>query len=337
MKIALFTDGTVDINSKLIATHLSRLAPTVELTCPSQKVPIHGSFVSVPDTYRQLAKHIKRESDKSDMVLVFTEKPYDNNYFWDSNNSTIVVSLSEWEHLTNLSRNNGAVYFICAIIIEEISSGNSHSKNKGCINDFLWDKTGIDVGMRSAFICPECMEDSFRNLSADQQKLLQEIQAVLNELSSASRTNMDIVEYWSTRNTLDTYQVFICYNSKERDAIRQMNRRLKDSGIRTWMDEEQLPPGRLWQERLEEQIAQIKTAAIFVGETGTGPWQEIEIRAFLQEFVHRRCPVIPVILPECNNVPTLPLFLRQLTWVDFRKHDPNPFGQLLWGITGRRQ
>ena len=181
---------------------------------------------------------------------------------------------------------------------------------------------------------------SLLNLSADQQKLLQEIKEVLNELSFASRANMDIVEYWSTRIIPDMFDVFICYNSKEKDAIRQINRRLKDSGIRTWMDEEQLPPGRLWQEKLEEQIAQIKTAAIFVGGTGMGPWQQIEIRSFLEEFVHRRCPVIPVILPECKNVPTLPLFLRHLTWVDFRKpdsdSDPDPFMRLRWGITGQK-
>ena len=29
-------------------------------------------------------------------------------------------------------------------------------KNVGCINDFWWDKTGVDAGMRAAFICDGC-------------------------------------------------------------------------------------------------------------------------------------------------------------------------------------
>ncbi|MDP2953249.1 MAG: toll/interleukin-1 receptor domain-containing protein, partial [Chloroflexota bacterium] len=112
------------------------------------------------------------------------------------------------------------------------------------------------------------------------------------------------------------------------------NGRLVQSKIRTWLDEEQLPPGRAWQDLLEEQIQSVRTAAVFVGRSGVGPWQNIEIRAFLQEFVRRQCPVIPVILPDCTKVPPLPLFLRQLTWVDFRKKTPDPFSLLVWGITG---
>ena len=102
----------------------------------------------------------------------------------------------------------------------------------------------------------------------------------------------------------------------------------------TWLDEEQLPPGRVWQDALEEQIEHIKTAAIIVGSSGIGPWQQIEVKAILQEFINRKCPVIPVILGDCSNVPQLPLFLKQFTWVDFRKQTPDPIYRLLWGITG---
>jgi hypothetical protein len=29
-------------------------------------------------------------------------------------------------------------------------------------------------------------------------------------------------------------------------------------------------------------------------------------------------------------------FLRGMTWVDFRKQEPDPMGQLIWSITGRK-
>ena len=38
----------------------------------------------------------------------------------------------------------------------------------------------------------------------------------------------------------------------------------------------------------------------------------------------------------CQNVPELPPFLKGMTWVDFRKRDPDPLAQLIWGITGQK-
>jgi len=43
-----------------------------------------------------------------------------------------------------------------------------------------------------------------------------------------------------------------------------------------------------------------------------------------------------VLLPGSPSVPRLPLFLRQMTWVDFRSEDPDPLQLLVWGITGER-
>jgi hypothetical protein len=62
----------------------------------------------------------------------------------------------------------------------------------------------------------------------------------------------------------------------------------------------------------------------------------VELRAFLSEFVNRRCPVIPVILAGAKTVPELPIFLRQLTWVDFRQNPDDAMARLIWGITGDR-
>jgi hypothetical protein len=41
-------------------------------------------------------------------------------------------------------------------------------------------------------------------------------------------------------------------------------------------------------------------------------------------------------LPEAPARPELPLFLRQITRVDFRTSDPDPLDRLVWGITGTR-
>ena len=96
-----------------------------------------------------------------------------------------------------------------------------------------------------------------------------------------------------------------------------------------------LIPGRPWQEELERQIGNIRTAAVFVGPNGFGPWQNQEMRAFLGAFVDRGCPVIPVLLPGAAR-PALPVFLRGMTWVDLQDQDDAGIERLIWGITGRK-
>ena len=95
-------------------------------------------------------------------------------------------------------------------------------------------------------------------------------------------------------------------------------------------------PGRSWQEELEKVIRgnRIKSAAVFVGKNGIGPWQNAEMQAFLSKFYEKGLPVIPVLLPNASEVPVLPFTLEQLTWVDMRKDKTKAIKRLIWGIKG---
>jgi len=132
------------------------------------------------------------------------------------------------------------------------------------------------------------------------------------------------------------FDVFLCHNVSDKPAVIQIGRQLMSHGILPWLDEWELPPGTPWQRVLEEQISRIRAAAVFVGPSGIGPWQRHELDGFLRELNTRGCPVIPVVLPSAGAVPDLPLFLRGITWVDFRGAAPDPMARLIWGITGVR-
>ena len=132
------------------------------------------------------------------------------------------------------------------------------------------------------------------------------------------------------------FDVFLCHNSKDKPAVKKIGEELKRRGILPWLDEWELVPGFPWQRELEKQIEKVKSGAVFVGQNGIGPWENMEQEAFLRQFVKRGCPVIPVILSDCQQEPKLPVFLESMTWVDFRKSDPDPMEQLIWGITGKR-
>ena len=140
--------------------------------------------------------------------------------------------------------------------------------------------------------------------------------------------------------TQSPFDVFLCHNSEDKEAVIKIAEQLKDEyNIEPWLDEWELRPGFPWQQELEKQIAHIKSAAVFVGNSGIGPWQEDEINAFLREFKQRQCPVIPVLLPDAPQKPILPVFLRGITWVDFRQQMRvyiAPMDKLVWGITGNK-
>jgi formylglycine-generating enzyme required for sulfatase activity len=130
------------------------------------------------------------------------------------------------------------------------------------------------------------------------------------------------------------FDVFLCHNSQDKEEIIEIAEKLEEKALKPWLDEWALQPGLPWQPELEYQIQNIKAAAVFVGESGIGPWQEMEISAYLREFIRRKCPVIPVLLPNVGKTPELPLFLRGNVWVDFRRTRPDPMERLIWGITG---
>src|SRR5205807_9980897 len=158
------------------------------------------------------------------------------------------------------------------------------------------------------------------------------------------------------------FDVFLSYNSGDRSEVRKVYNELKYRGIASWFDDEEVPPGRPWLRLLEEQIEKIKTAAVFIGNSGIGPWHQQEMEALLREFVNRKCPVIPVFLASAPEDANFPIFLRGMTEVDFRKprliQDHNtdeeqgykfeypvdvivdsnlePIDRLVWGITGNR-
>jgi formylglycine-generating enzyme required for sulfatase activity len=139
------------------------------------------------------------------------------------------------------------------------------------------------------------------------------------------------------QGTVTEFDVFLSHNSRDKPAVRELARRLVERDIRVWLDEEQLVPGRPWQELLEEGIGRSETGAVLVGKDGLGPWENLETRALLSQAVEARKPVIPVLLPNAPVAPELPLFLKQFMWVDLRPSiTDDSLDKLIWGIRGER-
>jgi GUN4-like/TIR domain len=134
------------------------------------------------------------------------------------------------------------------------------------------------------------------------------------------------------------FDVFLCHNSKEKPQVEEIREQLKARQIYAFLDKYDFEPFRPWQKQLEEIIPRIKSAAVFLGPSGVGSWEDMEMSEFLQEFVERDLRMGLVILPGCPDklVEEVPRWLKKFHRVDFRQTTPDPMNQLIWGITGDR-
>jgi hypothetical protein len=132
------------------------------------------------------------------------------------------------------------------------------------------------------------------------------------------------------------YDVFLCHNSRDKQQVMAIGERLKERGILPWLDTWEIPPGSRWQKVLQKHLKSVRSAAVFVGPRGSGPWQEREVESLLGQIARRNRPIIPVILEGRTGTPRMPAFLDLWHVVDMRQPDPDPFEQLIWGITGER-
>jgi hypothetical protein len=330
MKALLIADNTLPLPVQALCDLVNATCQTISLTAGTTPVRIDSSEIHAKELLPKLERGVRQEAADYTYVFIATAVPYDNNYFFESSHRVFLFSFSGWNLLTSLPVTNGLLYFIASLLCDR--SGEVHQETTGCVNDFWWDKRGVDIGMRAAFICEDCR----RRFSGD-SSLLVDGERLLDLVSNASRSGRDVlhVNISPARTDAAVFDVFLCHNSEDKAEIRRINSDLKAAGVRTWFDEEQLRPGQIWQAELERQIDQVRAACVFVGPNRRGPWQELEIRAFLSAFVNRACPVIPVLLEGATGAPDLPIFLREMMWVDLRENYSTNIARLIGALLAR--
>ncbi len=134
------------------------------------------------------------------------------------------------------------------------------------------------------------------------------------------------------------FDVFLAHNSQDKPYVRAIARKLIERGLYYWIDEEQIPPGQSFQKVIQKAIPRVQSAAICIGLQGLGQWQEEELDALQTQCVKADISLIPVLLPDVEEIPENLLFLQQRNWVRFANgiDDVKALNDLEWGITGER-
>ncbi|MDR0680904.1 MAG: hypothetical protein LBG15_03490 [Dysgonamonadaceae bacterium] len=214
-KILLVFDEKFKVNKNSFGNFLKKNADYLEFEIGSN-ISLNSGSLTKPDSFNFIEDQIKEEREKFDVVFCFTDIQYEDNYFIHEHNGLLVCSFWAWPHLTNLSKNNGLLYFIVdylAIILD--STGFRHYKLTGCIYDFLANKTDIDDGMRQARICPNCLDRISKNIRSDEQvKMLEDLKKLMNLLSDSSKWNQDILLESKAESSIIQKR-----KSKEKDKI----------------------------------------------------------------------------------------------------------------------
>lgn len=212
---------------------------------------------------------------------------------------------------------------------------------RACGNPFS--ETVIQTRLTQAkrdIICPACEERSllFDLLMLDDAQAQDDAGQMFADANAARRRQLATTAI-EGKKRIGEYDVFLSYNTKDRDRVVAIAESLVALGIRPWLDVWDLVPGRPWQDGLNAALVHVKAAAVCVGPVGTGPWQDQEILAFIRKFVSRSAPVIPVLLPGAKTEPNLPPLLESFLWVDMREFGPansRPLANLVAGILGKR-
>jgi hypothetical protein len=63
----------------------------------------------------------------------------------------------------------------------------------------------------------------------------------------------------------EIFDVFLCHNSEDTPAVREIAQMLVKEGIKPWLDEDEIRPGTSWQIAPDSKTESIKSAAVFCG------------------------------------------------------------------------
>lgn len=184
-------------------------------------------------------------------------------------------------------------------------------------------------------VCPACMRGKISLLfGGGALPRMSKAVVDMHRIADAERDRNANLAILKAKEEVDQYDVMVCYNHGDRAGVIRVVHELEKHGVRAWVDARDMPAFHPWQRAIEEVIRKSKAVAVFVGASGHGATQQLEMMAALDEYTRRCLPLGLVLLEDCPASYRPPLFFSQFHAVDFRVNPPDPILQLVAGITG---
>ncbi|MGB2842373.1 MAG: restriction endonuclease [Halobacteriota archaeon] len=244
MKILLIQDEGIKIDLERSSNILNSICNTIKFESYKNAINLDS-----PSSYINLEKEIAIlnqtvSSIEKDYTIYITYRRYGDNYFAHSAQKTMILSFFGWEHYTNLPLENGLFYFIADVLALRIERSFRHQELTGCIYDFLWDKTGVDMGMKMAFICEDCLMRIENNVKKSKvsSNISPDLIEILNLISSASKWGKSVFELEKDKSMVglnwSTFEDEVAQLYRELGAIVKQNVNLSGFQIDIYLEEE---------------------------------------------------------------------------------------------------
>jgi WD40 repeat protein len=124
-----------------------------------------------------------------------------------------------------------------------------------------------------------------------------------------------------------TYDVFLSHNRQDKPRVRALAERLRDAGLRVWLDEWVIRPGDDIYLAIERGLEAARVQVLCLSPAALGSdWVALERSTVLfRDPSNAGRRFVPLLLADC----TLPDTLRRYKFVDFRQETPAAFEELL--------
>lgn len=123
--------------------------------------------------------------------------------------------------------------------------------------------------------------------------------------------------------------VFLSHSSKDNAFTRKLAERLRDAGVRVWLDEAEINIGDSLLTKISAAIESTDFVAVIISHNSVqSNWVQTELQmAMSRELADKKVRVLPIVIEPCE----LPMFLRDKLYADFSKPDDfdTPFARLL--------
>ena len=122
--------------------------------------------------------------------------------------------------------------------------------------------------------------------------------------------------------------MFLSYSSSNLNEAEALANELKCHGVSVWFDRWEIHPGDSWIDSIEKYLTQVKYLLILIGNDYKSLFENAYMRSFFRKCTRNKVTIVPIILKSFNSNLILPVFLRDLMYVDLRS-EKNFFEDLL--------
>lgn len=146
---------------------------------------------------------IKEHISENDFIVLLTE--HSNQYGWftagdPKGQRNLFVHTAFWEHYTGSDHRYPVAYHVASAVLKRLTFSDYsdlnaflHKEARGCMNDFCAEKKKVSLKLRTADICPACMDlMDTRNVDrAVIRQVLSIIEGIRDQMLFKSRWKLD--------------------------------------------------------------------------------------------------------------------------------------------------